>query len=151
MFIQNMVDIGECELAVIDYVQLLDTKRRTGGDTERVGYCSRLVKRMTIEFNIPIITLSQMNRNPTKDGKIRIPRMSELRGSGQLEQDADTVMILHRPEDANDDTVKDAAMFSALEAQGKQYMVGDFQKQRGGATGRVRFGFNPACMTYFEI
>lgn len=151
MFIQHMVDIGECELAVIDYVQLLDTHRRTSGDTERVGYCSRLVKRMTIEYNIPIITLSQMNRSPAQGGKIRIPRMSELRSSGQLEQDADTVMILHRPEDANDDTVKDAAMFEALQNKGMQYMVGDFQKQRGGATGRVRFGFKPATMTYFGL
>jgi replicative DNA helicase len=151
MFIQNMVDIGECELAVIDYVQLLDTKRRTGGDTERVGYCSRLVKRMTIEFNIPIITLSQMNRGPAQGGKIRIPRMSELRSSGQLEQDADTVMILHRPEDTSDETVKDAAMFNTLQDKGMQYMVGDFQKQRGGATGRVRFGFDPAHMSYFEV
>lgn len=151
MFIQHMVDIGECELAVIDYVQLLDTHRRTSGDTERVGFCSRLVKRMTIEYNIPIITLSQMNRGPAQGGRIRIPRMSELRSSGQLEQDADTVMILHRPEDESDETVKDAAMFAALRDKGMQYMVGDFQKQRGGATGRVRFGFDPAHMTYFGL
>lgn len=151
MFIQHMVDIGECELAVIDYVQLMDTRRKISGETERVGYCSRMAKRMTIDFNIPIITLSQMNRNPTKDGKIRMPRMSELRSSGQLEQDADTVMILHRPENANDETVKDAGLFETLKKNGKDYMIGDFQKQRGGATGRVRFGFDPAHMTYFDI
>lgn len=151
MFVQHMVDIGECELLVIDYAQLMDTKLKSYGNTERIGYCSRIVKRMTIEFNIPVILLAQFNRNIAKDGKNREGALSDIRGSGELETDANTVHILHRPEDAEDETVKDVALFNALRNKGMEYISDNIKKQRGGATGRVRFGFDPAHMTFFGI
>lgn len=152
MEVQKKIDLGECDLLVVDYLQLLDTKTRTRGDTERVGACSRAMKALTLEFGIPVVALAQVNRNSEAGGK-SAPSMSELRSSGEIEQDADTVILLHRPEDVNDKGVLNThiELFLQLEREGKQYIVAHIAKQRQGQVGRVRFAFDPAHMRYERI
>lgn len=152
MEVQKKVDKGECSLLVVDYLQLLNVRKRTSGDTERVGAVSRAMKALTLEFGIPVIALAQVNRK-SENGAKTAPSMSELRSSGEIEQDADTVILLHKPENTGDDTVlpEHARLFNEMERAGKEYMVAHVAKQRQGQTGRVRFGFDPAHMRYFAI
>ncbi len=83
-------DIG---LLIIDYLGLIG-----GGGTEyeRVTNASRKTKILAKTLNIPIVALHQLNRDSVKDSKPRRPTMNDLRSSGQLEQDADVIILLHR-------------------------------------------------------
>jgi replicative DNA helicase len=85
------------KLAVIDYLQLVEINKRDRPDTREqcVAYISRQFKKLTRELGIPIIVLSQLNRDSQRDN--RVPILSDLRESGAIEQDADRVLMLHRP------------------------------------------------------
>lgn len=85
-------------LIVVDYLQLLDDGRSNQGDSRvlALGDISRGLKILARELNVPIVALSQLNRK-ADDRPDRAPRMSDLRESGSLEQDADVVLLLHRP------------------------------------------------------
>ena len=88
-----------CRVIIIDYLQLLQgtSEARRMGKYEEVSEISRNLKTMANELNVPIIALAQLNRELEK-GARRKPQLSDLRGSGSIEQDADTVMFLHEPE-----------------------------------------------------
>lgn len=86
---------GKLDVLVIDFVQLLRASRRFGNTEERIEYVSGVLKSIAIDLNMPVIALSQLNRECEKDGG-RVPTASDLRGSGALEQDAFAVWMLHR-------------------------------------------------------
>jgi replicative DNA helicase len=87
-------------LAVIDYLQLLDShgKKRSENRQVEVSEMSRSIKLMAKELDIPVVVLAQLNRGPEQRQDKR-PQLSDLRESGSLEQDADVVILVHR-EDA---------------------------------------------------
>ncbi|MBR4654165.1 MAG: DnaB-like helicase C-terminal domain-containing protein [Kiritimatiellae bacterium] len=87
--------VGKLDVLVVDFVQLLRASRRFSNTEERIEYVSGVLKSIAIDLNIPVIALSQLNRECEKDGG-RVPTASDLRGSGALEQDAFAVWILHR-------------------------------------------------------
>jgi replicative DNA helicase len=149
MEVQRKIDGEGLDMLVIDYLQLLQTRRRFEKDYLRVGYISKAIKDMTTDFNIPIIALAQVGRSSART----MPNLSELRGSGDIEQDADNVIFMHRPEDASDDSILsgDGGMIAALEAENKQYIVLEIAKQRQGQTGRTAVVFDPARMKYTSI
>lgn len=149
MEVQKKVDSGELDMLLIDYLQLMQTRRRFEKDYQRIGYVSKAIKDMTTDFNIPIIALAQVGRSSAGD----MPSLAELRGSGDIEQDADNVIFMHRPEDASDESILsgDGGMLDALEAEGKQYIVLEIAKQRQGQTGRTAVVFDPAKMKYTSI
>lgn len=150
--IQYKVDMGQCDLVVIDYLQLLRSKRRFEMEYERVGHVSRMLKEMTSDFRIPIVALAQAKRQ-NNNGRARCPVMDDLRSSGDIEQDADTIIFLHRPDDADDPTVdsRDRQYFDTLAENGKQYIVFSVAKQRQGQTGIIGAAFDPAHMRYFSM
>jgi len=80
----------------IDYLQLMEAPEvKREGRTQEISFISRGLKAMSRELNVPVVALSQLNRGPEgRDG--HRPRMSDLRESGSIEQDADLVMLLHR-------------------------------------------------------
>lgn len=80
---------------VLDYLQLLQPTKATVNRQEFVADCSRRLKLLARELNIPIIALSQLNRGPEQSER-RMPRLSDLRESGAIEQDADMVLLLDR-------------------------------------------------------
>lgn len=91
------------KIIIIDYLQLMNASGMKFGSREQeVSMISRSLKQLAKELNIPIIALSQLNRsvesrgNDSKDGKR--PQLSDLRESGAIEQDADIVCFIHRPE-----------------------------------------------------
>ncbi len=93
-------DLG---MIVVDYIQLVDAEENRDSRQEQIAKISRRLKQLARELNIPVIALSQLNR-AVENREDRRPRMADLRESGAIEQDADLVLLLHRPEyyDAND-------------------------------------------------
>ncbi len=90
------------ELIIIDYMQLMsgDTGSKTsnGNREQEIAYISRSLKGLAKELNVPVIALSQLSRATESRGGDKIPQLSDLRESGSIEQDADMVMFIHRPE-----------------------------------------------------
>ena len=95
---------GQLDLVMIDYIQLMSSGRK-GGDvnrTQEVAEITRELKIMAKELNVPVIALSQLRRMQTKE-----PQLSDLRESGAIEQDADIVMFINRPDvTATDEEIK---------------------------------------------
>lgn len=150
--VQRKVDLGECDLVVIDYLQLLKTKRRFDIEHERVGYISHALKQMTTDFKIPVVALAQAKRQ-NNNGRARCPVLDDLRSSGDIEQDADTVIFLHRPDDSYDPAVdeRDKPYFDSLASNGLQYIAFSVAKQRQGQTGIIGAIFDPAHMRYISM
>ena len=84
---------NKLDLVVIDYLQLVNVLNFKGNRVEEVGRISRALKNMARELEVPVLALSQLSRKSEDDGR---PRLSHLRESGSIEQDADIVMFLHR-------------------------------------------------------
>ncbi len=91
------------KLFVIDYLQLLhSTARRAENRQQEIADISNGIKALAKELNVPVIVLSQLNREVERE-KGRPPRLSDLRESGSIEQDADLVGLLYRPKQGDDD------------------------------------------------
>lgn len=87
---------GKLQLMEIDYLQLIQTGLKFGTRDLEVGYITRELKNLAKELDIPIILLAQLNR-PIKGAIIKSPTLEDLRESGNIEQDADIVIFIHRP------------------------------------------------------
>ena len=101
------------------------------------------------------MALAQVTR-PESKGKLTMPTLDTLRGSGDIEQDADNVIFLHRPENPADDSInpKHASVAEAcMRGNQNQYVVLNIAKQRNGTNRMIDMIFDPALMTYrcFEI
>src|SRR3954469_23855156 len=127
----------DIRLIVGDYLQLLRSTSRRGQDNRQIeiSEISAGIKGLAKELNIPVIVLAQLNRNPeqrTGDSKGR-PRLSDLRESGSIEQDADLVGLLVREEYYADNDEE------RQEAEGKATLI--IAKQRNGPVGDVPLTF----------
>lgn len=117
----------DIKMAVIDYLQLMSLGGRVESRQQEIATISRTLKAIARELEIPVIALSQLNRDAERDN--REPRMSDLRESGAIEQDADVIMLLHR-EDYYRPTDENRGLAQV-----------NLAKQRNGPTGRVMFRF----------
>ncbi len=88
------------ELIIVDYLQLMSADARGGGGNreQEIGMISRALKGIAKELSVPVIALSQLSRAVETRGGDKRPQLSDLRESGSIEQDADMVMFLYRPE-----------------------------------------------------
>src|SRR5207248_11748174 len=84
-------------LVIIDYLQLIEPDNRRDSRQEQVANISRRLKFLARELQIPVVALAQVTRS-SEDRQDHTPRLADLRESGACEHDADTVMLLHRPE-----------------------------------------------------
>lgn len=89
------------QLVVIDYLQLMESGLRAESREQDISKISRALKLFAKEFNVPIIALSQMSRDIEKRKDGDSPKLSDLRGSGSIEQDADVIIFLYRQNDDN--------------------------------------------------
>jgi replicative DNA helicase len=112
------------KLVVIDYLQLVEPENRKDNRQEQVAVISRKMKFLAKELRIPVIACAQLNRGVENRLEAE-PRLADLRESGSIEQDADTVMLLHRPKDPQ----------TGLDADGVLEII--IGKQRNGPTGKI--------------
>ena len=115
-------------LIIIDYLQLLSGTDSSVQREQQIAEISRGLKAMAKELALPVIVLSQLNRESERER--RQPRLSDLRESGSIEQDADVVLMLARPKDAGDD-------FSVAADRADLIIA----KQRNGPVGNVKLTF----------
>ncbi len=124
------------KMIIIDYLQLMNASGMTFGSREQeVSTISRSLKGLAKELNIPIIALSQLNRSvESRQGDGKRPQLSDLRESGAIEQDADMVCFIHRPE-----------YYKITEDEKGNSLIGLAEiiiaKHRNGAVGDVRLRF----------
>ena len=129
-------------LIVIDYLQLINGTDNRVPREQQIAEASRSIKAMAKELQLPVIALAQLNRKSEEEN--RAPRMSDLRESGSIEQDADVVMLIDKKrrakKDDADEDEKDRAVWP------RELIVA---KQRNGPTGGVDLVFRPS-LTRFE-
>jgi replicative DNA helicase len=123
------------KLFVVDYLQLLhSTARRAENRQQEIADISSGIKSLAKELNVPVIVLSQLNRELERE-KNRKPRLSDLRESGAIEQDADVVGLLYKPSSGDDEESDSAAEEDAVPTN---LLIA---KQRNGPTGDVKLTF----------
>ncbi|HEU6447153.1 MAG TPA: replicative DNA helicase [Verrucomicrobiae bacterium] len=125
------------KLFVVDYLQLLHSTARRSQENrqQEISDISSGLKALAKELKVPVIVLAQLNRELEKD-KNRKPRMSDLRESGAIEQDADVIGLLYKPSSADDDD----AVEPTTEADGVPVNL-LIAKQRNGPTGDINLTF----------
>jgi len=135
---------GGLGLLVIDYLQLMGGGGRVESRQQEVSQISRGLKQLARELEVPVIALSQLSRGPEQRTDHR-PQLSDLRDSGSIEQDADLVMFLYRPEYySSSETDEDGN--SLL---GKAELI--VSKQRNGPTGTVDLFFHKNYTRFDEM
>ncbi len=133
-------DIG---LLIVDYLQLMSGPSGTENRQQEISQISRSLKALAKELHVPVVALSQLSRAPEqRTGEGKRPQLSDLRESGAIEQDADLVMFIYRPEVYEGAQDKDG---NSLEGRA-EIIVG---KQRNGPTGTVSLFFHKSY-TRFE-
>ncbi len=127
----------DIKLIVIDYLQLIEPDNRRDPRQEQVAQISRRLKFLARELEIPVIALAQVNRS-SEDRQDHRPRLSDLRESGSIEQDADTVLMLHRPD-----------RYEPGQHEGVIEII--IAKQRNGPTGEVTLAYIKQHMRYEDF
>ena len=127
-------------LIVVDYLQLISGDRYSSSRENEISVISRGLKSMAKELEVPVIVLSQLNRDSEKEK--RDPRLSDLRESGSIEQDADIVMLLGKQRKGEDIRESDISQGEG-ETQGEDFepIKLILAKQRNGPTGYVNLAF----------
>jgi replicative DNA helicase len=127
---------GRVDLVVIDYLQLMHSSRKSESRQQEITRISRLLKRAAIVENVSIIAASQLNREADNRTSHK-PRLSDLRESGSIEQDADVVLLLYRDD------------YYRPDGEAKDSMAEvDVAKQRDGPTGPVKLVFFERYTTF---
>lgn len=129
---------GALKLVVVDYLQLLRSTKSEATEYERISEISRILKLMAMDLHLPVMALSQMSREGEKgaSSQPREPRLSDLRGSGSIEQDADAVLFMHRIDggEGSQDEVRRLKLIVA--------------KNRFGQTGSMPIDFYPGRLRF---
>ena len=124
---RRLVARHKIELIIVDYLQLMTSGQRVENRQVEVANISRGIKSLSRELNIPVLAISQLRRESEERN---LPRLSDLRESGAIEQDADVVMLLHREEMRHRPGTAEYR-----EAQGKADLI--IAKQRNGPVGTI--------------
>jgi replicative DNA helicase len=116
---RSMAAKSRLGLVVIDYLQLLSSTQQVESRQQEVSEFSRSLKLLAKELDVPVIALSQLNRGP-EQRQDKKPQLSDLRESGSIEQDADMVLLVHRPDQYDpDDRPGEADIIVAKNRNGK--------------------------------
>jgi replicative DNA helicase len=140
--LRKMNSRHKIDLVIVDYLQLMSSHKHYDNMVNQVTEISRSLKGIAKEFNVPVIALSQLSRAvETRGGK---PKLSDLRDSGSIEQDADVVMFIHR-----EDYQKSAADRDNSGAPAEAEIL--IEKHRNGPTGYVKLHFDKEKTTFVNI
>jgi replicative DNA helicase len=134
------------DLIVVDYLQLMSgSAKRFESRQQEVSQISRELKGLAKELNVPLVALSQLSRAPESRSDHR-PQLADLRESGALEQDADVVAFIYRPEQYQTPEERDS-----LPEEQKNVAELIVAKQRNGPTGSVDLRFTPSSMRFDNL
>lgn len=114
---------NKLDLLIIDYLQLIRNSGKFNNREQEVADISRTLKLLSLELDIPIIALSQLNRNATRTE----PTLADLRESGSIEQDADNIILLYS---------------NSSDSSNSEVVTVDLQKQRAGNIGAIKLLFS---------
>jgi len=123
-------------LIIVDYLQLMVPRKETDSMVQQVTEISRSLKALARELDVPVLALSQLNRSVEQRGGR--PRLSDLRDSGSIEQDADVVMFIHRERDEATQTKEGMA----------EILI---EKHRNGPTGKVDLYFDEKRISFSDV
>ena len=138
--LRRMVREHKIQMVFIDYIQLI-TSAGHNNRNEAIGHISRSLKALAKELDLPIVALAQLSRAVETRGGDRIPILSDLRESGDLEQDADVVMFLMRPEYYGITMDADGSSTNGL-------CIAAIAKHRNGSTGQINLGAKLSVMRF---
>ena len=125
------------DFIIVDYLQLMTTSKNYDSMVNQVTEISRSLKALAKELDVPVLALSQLNRAvESRGGK---PRLSDLRDSGSIEQDADVVMFIHREDKGKDESEKTNIAEILIE------------KHRNGPVGKVELYFDEKTTTFLNL
>ncbi|HRK03581.1 MAG TPA: replicative DNA helicase [Chlorobiota bacterium] len=130
------------DLVIVDYLQLMHAPKAESRERE-ISVISHTLKQVAKELNIPIVALSQLNRTLESRADKR-PMLSDLRESGSIEQDADVVMFVHRPEYYKIATFEDGRSTENI----AEIIIG---KQRNGPTGDVKLFYHKELAAFHDL
>jgi replicative DNA helicase len=133
--LRSEADIG---MVVVDYLQLMRSPDYSDNRVQEISDISRSLKALARELEVPVIALSQLSRASEQRGGDRTPILSDLRDSGAIEQDADVVIFIHRPEMYKDQREKAEAAGQNIEGQADIHLA----KHRNGPTGNITLHFH---------
>ena len=123
----------------VDYLQIMGTRGKVENRTQEVSAFSRGMKALAKELEVPVIALSQLSRRTEQRGSEKEPQLSDLRESGAIEQDADVVIFLSRPEYYDPDTDQ------------KNICNVNIAKQRNGPTDRFNLGWSGEYTRFSDL
>lgn len=126
---RRMKNRDKLDLLIIDYLQLVRNAGNFNNREQEVADISRTLKLLSLELEIPIIALCQLNRNASRNE----PTLADIRESGSIEQDADNVIFLYQEDEENN------------------IVTVDLQKQRAGNIGKSRLKFNKINSEFVNI
>ena len=144
VLIKSLHAEGKCELVGIDYMQLFNESKNSGNREQEVAKNSRLLKLLAMNLNIPVVLLCQLNREVMNNER-QIPRLENIRESGSIEQDGDTVTLLFHPSKAKMVTTPETNYPVTPDMQ--MLIVA---KNRNGTPGTVYLSHNPSMTRFSE-
>ncbi len=130
-------EIGELGLLIIDYLQLLRSSHPIENRVQEVSEISKSLKELARELEVPVLAISQLSRAPEQRVS-QIPKLSDLRESGSLEQDADVVIFIHRPKESQ----------YSLPSNQVNIIIA---KHRNGPIGSIDLYFDPETVSFYSI
>ncbi|HNW71837.1 MAG TPA: replicative DNA helicase [Candidatus Paceibacterota bacterium] len=125
------------DMIIVDYLQLMTTSKNYDSMVNQVTEISRSLKSLAKELDVPVLALSQLSRAVESRGGR--PRLSDLRDSGSIEQDADVVMFIHREDKGKDESEKTNIAEIMIE------------KHRNGPTGKIELYFDEKTTTFLSL
>jgi replicative DNA helicase len=140
------------DLLIIDYLQLLQSSSKENTREREVATITRDLKLMSLEFGIPIIILSQLNRNAEGNR----PSMADLRESGAIEQDSDNIIFIHEPLEVERTKLINEGKFTRdffdkVKAEGNRFSQLIIEKQRNGPVGTLEVLKVPKLMKFIDV
>jgi replicative DNA helicase len=133
---QLQAEVGDVGLVVIDYLQLMtDTFGGKIPEHLRLGMITKTLKHMAREYKLPVVLITQLNRNSDQRGVLPEPRLSDIRESGRIEEDADLILLLWREKEPD---------FMGNDTHMK------IEKNRQGPLGTIPVIFNKPVFTFVE-
>ena len=139
----------DIKLVIVDYLQLMqgnaDGSSKGGNREQEISYISRSLKALAKELDIPVIALAQLSRAVETRGGSKRPMLSDLRESGSIEQDADMVLFIYRPEYYHMDVFEE----DQTPAAGLAEIM--FEKNRHGSNGNIRVRFQKQYTKFSDV